>query len=54
VTMLTHRTTCKFIKMTVFWVVGPCSVVEAYLCFRGANCLQYLGDHPDAGGSKCL
>jgi hypothetical protein len=23
-------------KMAVFWVVAPCSMVEAYQCFRGA------------------
>jgi hypothetical protein len=23
-------------KMDVFWVVAPCSLVEVYQCFRGA------------------
>jgi hypothetical protein len=28
-------------KMAVFWVVAPCSLVEVYRCFRGACCLHH-------------
>jgi hypothetical protein len=31
-------------KMAVFWVVAPCSLVEAYQCFRGPCCLHRQGD----------
>jgi hypothetical protein len=24
-------------KMVVFWVVAPCSLVEVYQCFRGSK-----------------
>jgi hypothetical protein len=42
-------------KMTVFWVVAPCSLVEIYRRFRGACCLHHLGDEgPDDRGSKHL
>jgi hypothetical protein len=27
--------TAASMKMAVFWVVAPCSLVEAYQCFRG-------------------
>jgi hypothetical protein len=30
-------------KMAVFWVVGPCSVVEVHRRFRGACCLHNQG-----------
>jgi hypothetical protein len=33
-------------KMAVFCVVAPCSLVEVYRRFRGTCCLQ--GDRPDA------
>jgi hypothetical protein len=29
-------------KMTVFWVVAPCSLFEIYRRFRGAYCLIAL------------
>jgi hypothetical protein len=32
-------------KMAVFWVLAPCSLIEVYQCFRGSCCL-------DDGGSK--
>jgi hypothetical protein len=38
-------------KMTVSWVVAPCSLV-VYRRFRGACCLYHQGD--DDGGSKSL
>jgi hypothetical protein len=30
-------------KMAVFWVVAPCSLVEVYQCFRGPCCLHHQG-----------
>jgi hypothetical protein len=30
--------------MDVFWVVAPCSLVEAYQRFRGPCCLHHQGD----------
>jgi hypothetical protein len=43
-----------YIKIAVFWVVAPCSLVEVYQRFRGPCCLQHQGDRPDDGGSKDL
>jgi hypothetical protein len=31
-------------KMTVFWDVAPCSLVEVYRRFRCAHCLHHQGD----------
>jgi hypothetical protein len=31
-------------KMAVFWVVTPCSLVEFYQRFRGPCCLHHQGD----------
>jgi hypothetical protein len=31
-------------KMTVFWVVAPCSLVEVYQRFRGPCYLHHQGD----------
>jgi hypothetical protein len=31
-------------KMAVFWVFPPCSLVKVYLRFRGACCLHHQGD----------
>jgi hypothetical protein len=31
-------------KMAVFWVVVPCSLVEVYQCFRDACCLHHQDD----------
>jgi hypothetical protein len=36
-------------KMTVFWDVVPCSLVQVYRRFR---CVYWLHHHPDDGGSK--
>jgi hypothetical protein len=33
------------LKMAVFWVVAPCSLVEVYQRFRGACCLYHQGDY---------
>jgi hypothetical protein len=38
-------------KITVFWDVGPCSLVEIGRRFKGAYCLHYSLDD---GGSKHL
>jgi hypothetical protein len=32
------------LKMAVFWVVAPCSLVEVYHRFRGLCCLHHQGD----------
>jgi hypothetical protein len=34
-------------KITVFWDVAPCSLVEVYRRFRGACCLHHQGDIPE-------
>jgi hypothetical protein len=39
--------TAVSMKISVFWVVAPCSLVEVYQRFRGPCC-------PDDGGSKDL
>jgi hypothetical protein len=36
-------------KMTVFWDVAPCSLVEIYLRFRGAYCLNHQGNDGRGG-----
>jgi hypothetical protein len=42
-------------KMAVFWVVAPCSLVDVYRRFRGNCCLHHQGDEsPYDGGSKHL
>jgi hypothetical protein len=43
--------TAANMKMTVFWDVVPCGMVEHDWHFRGAYCLHHL---PDEGGSKHL
>jgi hypothetical protein len=32
-------------KMAVFWVAAPCSLVEVYRCFRVTYCLHHQGDY---------
>jgi hypothetical protein len=39
-----------YLKMAVFWVVAPCSLVEVYQRFRGPCCLRHQRD----GGNKDL
>jgi hypothetical protein len=34
--------TAKRMKMTVFWVLAPCSLIEIDRRFRGAYCLHRL------------
>jgi hypothetical protein len=42
-------------KMTDFWDVAPCNLIEIYRRFGGAYCLHNQGDHhPNDGGSKNL
>jgi hypothetical protein len=42
-------------KMAVFSVVAPCSLVEVYRSLRGACCLHHQGDEgSDDGDSKFL
>jgi hypothetical protein len=42
-------------KMAVFWVVAPCSLVVVYRCFRSTCCLHHQVTYrPDDGGSKYL
>jgi hypothetical protein len=36
--------TAVSMKMAVFWVVAPCSLVEVYRRFRGPCCLHHQGD----------
>jgi hypothetical protein len=38
------------VKMAVFWIVAPCSLVEVYQRFRGPCCLHHQGS--DDRGSK--
>jgi hypothetical protein len=40
--------TAVSMKIAIFWVVAPCSLVEVYRRFRGA------GHRPHDGGSKHL
>jgi hypothetical protein len=43
--------TAVSMKIAVFWVVAPCSLVEVYQRFRDPCYLHY---RPDDGGSKDL
>jgi hypothetical protein len=36
--------TAASVKMTVFWVVAPCSLEKVYQRFRGDCCLHHQGD----------
>jgi hypothetical protein len=40
--------TAASMKVTVFWDVTPCSLVEVYRRFRGACCLHHQGGCPEA------
>jgi hypothetical protein len=37
--------TAASMKIAVFWVVAPCSLVEVYRRFTGACCIHHQGDH---------
>jgi hypothetical protein len=39
--------TAVSMKIAVFWVVAPCSLVEVYQRLRGPWCLHHKGDLPD-------
>jgi hypothetical protein len=39
-------------KMAVFWVVTPCSLVEVCRLFRDACCLHHQGDRPWRNNSE--
>jgi hypothetical protein len=45
-------------KMAVFWVVEPCSLIGVYRRFRGACCVYHYTDYGDSlcddGSSKYL
>jgi hypothetical protein len=41
--------TAASMKMAIFWIVGPCSLVEVYRLFSGTGCL-----HLESGGSKYI
>jgi hypothetical protein len=34
----------RYLKMTAFWEIAPCSLVEVDRRFRGAYCLHHQGD----------
>jgi hypothetical protein len=42
------------IKVTVFWTVTPCSLVDMYGCFRGTCCLHLQGRGDTSGSSEVL
>jgi hypothetical protein len=41
-------------KMTVFWDVAPCSLVEIDQYFRGAYCLHHQGTHAGATSQETV
>jgi hypothetical protein len=51
--MLVTRRTVD-LKMTVFWGVAPCSLVEIDRHFRGAYCLYHQGDECWKRGTGAL
>jgi hypothetical protein len=40
--------------MAVFWVVAPCSLVEAYQSFGGPCCLHYQGESQKTAIFECF
>jgi hypothetical protein len=48
--------TFRKLKMAVFWVVAPGSLVEVYRHFRGTCCLHHqgpaVGSNPRGGGES--
>jgi hypothetical protein len=46
--------TRDFTKISVFWVVAPCSLVEVYQRFKGSCCLHHQGDEGAASTSETL
>jgi hypothetical protein len=43
---LEHSGQDDTLKIAVFWVVAPRSLVEVYQRFRGPSCLHHQGDEP--------
>jgi hypothetical protein len=43
-----YHETSEVMKMAVFWVVAPCSLVEVYQRFRSPCCLHHQGDEEAA------
>jgi hypothetical protein len=41
-------------KVTVFWVVVPCSLVEVYRRFRDACCLHHQGSYSATTGKTVI
>jgi hypothetical protein len=41
--MIAYLYSNKFVKIAVFWVVAPCSLVEVFQRFSGPCCLHYQG-----------
>jgi hypothetical protein len=55
INLVRFRVLTASMKMTVFWDVAPCSLIEIYRRYRDAYCLHQQGDgHPDDRGSKHL
>jgi hypothetical protein len=50
--MFLENFTAAQLKMTVFWVAAPCSLVEIDRRFRGAYCLYHQGDEWLSSSSK--
>jgi hypothetical protein len=44
--------TAASMKMAVFWVIAPCSLVEVYQYFRGTCCLHHHGSSPFSFGAE--
>jgi hypothetical protein len=44
----------KNLKIAVFWVVAPCSLVEVYQRFRGPCCLHHQGDEELVCGESVI
>jgi hypothetical protein len=42
--VITNSASYTMMKMAVFWVVAPCSLVEVYQRFRRLCCLHHQGD----------
>jgi hypothetical protein len=52
ITVLIQVLTAASMKMTVFWDLAPCSLVEDYRRFRSACCFHHQGDRPDGATSQ--
>jgi hypothetical protein len=45
--------TAASMKLTIFWDVAPCILVEVYRRFTGVYCLHHQADLSDEGGRGC-